>query len=80
MSTAKQHNIVRSVEINLRVTVTNLPDMPDSVLTARLREMADNLDVIITDPTPAGEMEISYTLQIKHLQDHLIRSFHPTPF
>lgn len=76
---AYRNNVVRSVTIHLELKITNLPDMTDTALTARIKEMADTAGFFITDPTPA-DLEIDYTLQIKHLADHLIRSFHPTPF
>lgn len=76
---AYRNNVVRSVTIHLELKITNLPDMTDAALTARIKEMADNAGFFITGPTPAY-LGIDYTLQIKHLSDHLIRSFHPTPF
>jgi hypothetical protein len=76
-----QHNVVRSVEINLRMTLSAMPDLLIDTLVSRISEWAnDARATLIPHEAQREGVELDYTLQIKHLADHLIRSFHPTPF
>ena len=74
-----QHSVVRSVEINLRIKLTGIPNITDEAIHHRIKDLADNASAYITGHGPL-DCDVDYTLNIKHLADHVVRSYAPTPF
>lgn len=73
------HNVMRSVDINLRLTVTNIPRYNDGDLTGVINAWVQGISSTLGSPADSSN-ELSYTLTIKHLADHLYRCQTPTPF
>lgn len=70
------HSVVRSVDIEVRMSITNIPHLFDDLFADALQQY-----IASAPPKLCGEHgEFDYTIHIKHKADHLIRQYHPHPF
>jgi hypothetical protein len=70
------HSVVRSVDFEVRMSITNIHHVMDDVLADALQQYIASAPDHLFD----GHGEVTYTIHIKHHADHLIRQYNPTPF
>lgn len=70
------HTVVRSVDLEVRMSINKIPPVIDSVIADALQQYIASAPQHLFDE----HGEFTYTIHIKHHADHLIRQYHPTPF